>query len=237
MPPTLSIGAFVLGGVLLLISLLRGGGFKLFGAEVTGSAGGFGRLIAFMAGVVLIVTGFLHERKDRPERPEDPAGSISPAQPASIPAVTKQQLLPTGDNAAVQQASKDPNPVVQVVWRMAQQEMAAIVASLSDAQKLEAFQSAMATGTDIYAIHVRITNTGSVPVDISPDSLRMTFSGQTIQLSRVDDPRFLRPTRLEPSRYTEGILTLKAPTLVGGVVVAGAQLAYRHRGVQVEYAR
>ena len=102
---------------------------------------------------------------------------------------------------------------------------------------MEAFRSAMATGSDIYAIHVRITNIGSVPVDISPDSLRMTFSGQLIQLSRVDDPRFLRPTRLEPNRYAEGILTLKAPTLVGGVVVAGAQLAYQHRGVQVEYPR
>ncbi|HEY9228067.1 MAG TPA: hypothetical protein VIP11_15530, partial [Gemmatimonadaceae bacterium] len=86
-------------------------------------------------------------------------------------------------------------------------------------------------------IHVRITNIGDVPVDVSPDSLRMTFGGELIQLSRVNDARFLRPMRVEPNRYTEGILTLKAPALLGGVVLAGARLAYVHRGVQVVYAK
>jgi hypothetical protein len=43
MPENLAIGAFVLGSVLLLVSLLSGG-FKLFGAEVSGTTGRIGRV-------------------------------------------------------------------------------------------------------------------------------------------------------------------------------------------------
>jgi len=45
MPTTLDIAFIVLGGVLLLVSVV-GGRFKLFGAEVAGEAGRIGRLMA-----------------------------------------------------------------------------------------------------------------------------------------------------------------------------------------------
>jgi hypothetical protein len=45
MPETLQIGEFVLGAVLLLVGLF-GGNFKIFGAEISGTAGKFGRTIA-----------------------------------------------------------------------------------------------------------------------------------------------------------------------------------------------
>jgi|SRR5208283_4341899 len=58
MPQSITIAAFVFGAVLLLISLL-GGGFKIFGAEVSGSAGKVGRLVAGVAGFILISVGLI----------------------------------------------------------------------------------------------------------------------------------------------------------------------------------
>jgi hypothetical protein len=57
MPSNITIAAFVLGGVLLLIAILHGGGFKIFGAEVDGSAGRFGRIFAGLLGTILIGIG------------------------------------------------------------------------------------------------------------------------------------------------------------------------------------
>lgn len=45
MPTSVTIGAFVLAAVLLLVGLV-GGRFKLFGAEVSGEAGRAGRILA-----------------------------------------------------------------------------------------------------------------------------------------------------------------------------------------------
>src|SRR5271167_1846474 len=56
MPQSITIAAFVLGAVLLLIAILRGG-FKIFGAEVDGTAGRFGRIFAGLLGVILIAIG------------------------------------------------------------------------------------------------------------------------------------------------------------------------------------
>jgi hypothetical protein len=60
MPESLTIAVFVFGAVLMLLSLVRGG-FKLFGAEVPGTAGTLGRTVAFALGGVLITVGLLRE--------------------------------------------------------------------------------------------------------------------------------------------------------------------------------
>ena len=65
MPQSLAMAAFVFGAVLLLIAVL-GGQFKIFGAEVSGSAGRIGRSFAAVIGAGLIVLGlFLTLRPDR----------------------------------------------------------------------------------------------------------------------------------------------------------------------------
>src|SRR2546430_17450209 len=90
MPQSLAIGAFVLGGVLLLLSVVRGG-FKIFGAEVSGSAGNFGRIVAFVCGVVLIATGFFTDRPNS-ARGQD-AGSQAPISQAPTSTQTEQRPL------------------------------------------------------------------------------------------------------------------------------------------------
>ena len=59
MPQSITIAFFVLGAVLLLIAILQGGGFKIFGAEVDGSPGRFGRVFAGLLGVILIGIGLV----------------------------------------------------------------------------------------------------------------------------------------------------------------------------------
>ena len=56
MPENIMIAAFVLGSVMLLISIV-GGRFKIFGAEVSGVAGPTGRILAGVVGAILIGIG------------------------------------------------------------------------------------------------------------------------------------------------------------------------------------
>ena len=73
MPQSLSIGAFVFGAVLVLLSLVVGK-FKIFGAEVEGTVGKAGRVIAFLFGVVLIATS-LNLNNDHPTGPASGAAT------------------------------------------------------------------------------------------------------------------------------------------------------------------
>jgi hypothetical protein len=96
MPQSITIAAFVLGAVLLLIGLL-GGGFKIFGAEVSGNTGRVSRGIAGAIGVVMIVIGLVGSLGSSPtagppnndsttttERPADSRERSSPrAEPVS----------------------------------------------------------------------------------------------------------------------------------------------------------
>jgi uncharacterized protein YecT (DUF1311 family) len=98
MPPTVSIAAFVLGSVLLLISVVSGG-FKIFGAEVSGTAGVGGRVVAFLLGIVLLVAGFVGSRTEV----QAPAGPVASnerrqdesAQPRLQPPAANVRSLPS----------------------------------------------------------------------------------------------------------------------------------------------
>jgi hypothetical protein len=60
MPDSIKIAVFIFGAILFLIGLL-GGGFKLFGAEVSGKAGPGIRLLAAVFGLSLVIFG-LHDQ-------------------------------------------------------------------------------------------------------------------------------------------------------------------------------
>jgi hypothetical protein len=55
-PQSITIAAFAFGAILLLIALL-GGGFKLFGAEISGTTGRTGRGVAGILGIVFLAFG------------------------------------------------------------------------------------------------------------------------------------------------------------------------------------
>jgi hypothetical protein len=80
MPKSLEIAEFVLGAVMLLLALVSGG-FKIFGAEVSGTAGKLGRATAFILGLYFI--GLSLGVQPQPVPPS--TDGLSPAQIATSP--------------------------------------------------------------------------------------------------------------------------------------------------------
>lgn len=86
MPQSISIAAFVFGAVLLLIALL-GGGFKIFGAEMPGKAGGVARAVAAFGGVIFLLVGIGGSMQEPApaESPPTPMAKVSASVPAPQP--------------------------------------------------------------------------------------------------------------------------------------------------------
>ena len=96
MPENIAIAAFVLGAVMLLISIV-GGQFKLFGAEVTAKVGPSGRILAGIAGAILIGFG-IHDSLDKPvatptQESANPS-SRPQAAPEPVAKVDPPEVLP-----------------------------------------------------------------------------------------------------------------------------------------------
>lgn len=102
MPQSITIAAFVFGAVLLLIAIV-GGGFKIFGAEVSGSAGKGGRLGAGLAGVILLCVG-LFGSFDKTGAPSALPANSNAQQKASAPTTTP---APSNLQPAPQPAQND----------------------------------------------------------------------------------------------------------------------------------
>jgi hypothetical protein len=101
MPENITIAAFVLGGVMLLISIV-GGKFKIFGAEVSAMAGPAGRIIAGVIGTVLISVGLYHSlyglrplpAEDSAQTSADPSSQMfANSQSMSTEALPKTYVL------------------------------------------------------------------------------------------------------------------------------------------------
>jgi hypothetical protein len=104
MPQSITIAAFVFGAVLLLIAIM-GGGFKLFGAEVSGRAGILSRMIAGAMGLSLILVGI----SGSAERDGHPAqtSATSPATSAtSVP--TKETTVTESTPSGARSPSPQP---------------------------------------------------------------------------------------------------------------------------------
>jgi len=238
MPASLSIGAFVLGAVLLLIALLKGG-FKIFGAEVSGTAGSSGRVIAFILGLVFVIVGFSVSDSDKaavaapsPSAPEV-ARSDAPVQsPAQIPA-------PAEANGTLQM-SLDANGTrrLNLRWDVDGNAMQSLLAQLplTDEHKTGLFVNALATGMDVYAARVTITNTGNSPVSFLPGRIRVRDgSGGDLVAQSLDRPGFLGPTVIGPNQYVQGLMLFQAP--ITDVALGKVLMSYEDPEVRMSYVR
>lgn len=244
MPASLSIGAFVLGGVLLLIAILHGG-FKLFGAEVSGNAGFIGRIIAFVAGVTLILAGFLSgASRKSDETQHDPSisqqNTAAPVDQASLsstpanPPATEQRRQPQ----QAQQASDPTDDVVRAIdveSRVGTPELMQLVSRLSDQQKYALWGNVLTTGEDVYAVHLKISNIGNTAIDFDPARAHLRYNGVEIPLSTADGDEFLHDVTLEPNHYTQGLLVFKMNVLTAGLVLTGGRIFYDDASLQVRY--
>lgn len=93
MPENIRIGAFVLGGIFLLIAIL-GGNFKIFGAEIASTVSNRSlRFVAFILGTTLLIV------------------TIFPSSPGSIPG-SKPSEIPTAQTSpSPSQTSPLPPPL------------------------------------------------------------------------------------------------------------------------------
>jgi hypothetical protein len=78
MPQNIEVAAFVLGAVLLLLALTTGG-FKIFGAEMHGTAGRWSRALAGIGGAALLGLTLWHTLQDGAVAPPAPAPANAPA--------------------------------------------------------------------------------------------------------------------------------------------------------------
>lgn len=232
MPQTLAIGAFVLGAVLLLIAVLKGG-FKIFGAEVSSSAGTGGRLVAGVLGLVLIVVGFALGHQEPASKPEAVVQAAPPGAGAARP-----PLLRVAEPAVDEAPDAQPAPVaaasLQLGWAVSPQDMQWLIHNISDEERTGAFLNALSTGTDVYAARVQLSNTGGRALQFDPSYLRFMLGNENLQSDLLQMPQFLQPTRLEPGQRLSGLVLFRAPMLaVGNNQV---RLHYADPRVQVSYA-
>lgn len=100
MPENIAVAAFVVGAVMLLISIV-GGKFKIFGAEVSTMAGTTGRVLAGVLGTMLIGFGLYNsagkfEQANANQVEESNKLSVEQLQQSSVKPVqeTKSEALP-----------------------------------------------------------------------------------------------------------------------------------------------
>lgn len=236
MPGTLSIGAFVLGAVLLLVALLSGG-FKIFGAEVSGGTSTTARVIAFVLGLLFIGVGFAtdgDQRGDAPAaaapvgHPGAPPARVEPA-PAATPAAPPARAEMTAPVLVTQRAT--------LRWGVDTAATANLLNNLgaNDAQRAAAFVNAAVTQTDIFVIRVSFTNAGTGAVDFSPQRLRALAGGQLLPIETLPRPGFLGAATVQPGQTLEGQLLLQAPMQAMGA--GTVTLAYDSPGLEMRYER
>jgi hypothetical protein len=97
MPENIRIGAFVLGGIFLLIAIL-GGNFKIFGAEIASTVSNRSlRFVAFILGTTLLIVTIF----------PSPPGSIPGSKPSEIPT---SQTSPSPSQTSPSPSQTSPSP-------------------------------------------------------------------------------------------------------------------------------
>ena len=105
MPQNITIAAFVLGAVLLLISLL-GGSFKIFAAEISGKVGKFGRIISFVLSIIFISIGLIGSFDQPSSQPSSGSAQSGAPVPSQQAAGAQDSSLDKGSTKApLQQAN------------------------------------------------------------------------------------------------------------------------------------
>jgi len=149
-------------------------------------------------------------------------------------------------SARVQDATAAPSEQVgrnalEIVWSDATGELAALAPHLSpmeQAQLTSSVMAAQAQGGDVYAIHVRVKNTGASKTLVAPNLLSLHLGNVATPLFAGVHARFLHGDLLPPGRTVEGILMFPANVIYGGPIRAGGgELRYNDPSVQATIHR
>jgi hypothetical protein len=174
---------------------------------------------------VILVAGVIKLAGGRPSPPPafaDPPGAATrvayaPAGPPVPPApVARPRLHVTGQDATLE--------LIQFTRGMSPEEAVALGLGV------------LLTGTDTYAVRVRVTNTGNAPVRVFPENLRVHYGGDAVGVTTVGHPSFLQRGVLQPNFYFEGLVMYRARVDVGAVIRLGrGGLSYADETIEVTY--
>lgn len=143
----------------------------------------------------------------------------------------------TGSSLTWRQDLVEDRARLQVQWRDATDELKPLFDAMLPAEKAAfAIRGAamLWDGKDIYAMRVKLTNTGTVPVRIDPQNIRINVRGDSIAVETIDHSKFLQTTTLPSNYYIEGLVYFVVPLEVGAAMRAGnGTLSYNDRAVEV----
>jgi len=196
---------FGFGAVLIMLSLV-GGNFKIFGAEVSGTAGKIGRITALVIGLFMVLLSFGLMQFDHSQH------------------TTSTKTKPTN------------KAILNVAWTDGTPELQQLVLTLPEEQKLLLGYNALLTGIDYYAAKVRLNNLGNVPVNVYPQNILIHFGNESATVKTIDHWLFLQNTTLQPGNYVEGLVVYQARMDIGAAIRLGqGRLSYNDNTVQVTY--
>jgi hypothetical protein len=133
-------------------------------------------------------------------------------------------------------ATSSPHARIHVAWEDGTAELQSIVSELTNEQVVALGLMALATQSDFYAARVRITNTGTLPVKVYPQNLRIHLDSDSTSVTTADDSRFLQPVLLQPGYYAEGLVMYQAHITAGASVRMGAgAMTYTDKTIEVTY--
>ena len=198
---------------------------------------GFGVLVC--VGLLLVIAGAIVDSGERfeiavsQEGPQAPGSSLAPVQTEAgvdedtgyrVPTITRRPVVETPTARLALRCADATDELLPVAQRLSQQEQAALG------------MMALATGMDIYGARVSLTNTGSVPIRVYPQNLRVHFGNETAFVYTIDDHRFLRPTVLQPGASTSGLVTYTARMDIGASMrLGGGGMSYDDSTIEVTY--
>jgi len=159
-----------------------------------------------------------------------------------------EQVIPKAPIPATQIDKPKPAPIIEtpVVEEIKTLEVSAIDGTL-DLQLLasnlppeEAFLlglGVLLTGADTYAVRFRFENTGTVPIRININRIRVHFGNESVGVSTIDHPDFLSNGVLMPGDSTEGLVMYRARVDIGAAMRfgLGGKISYSDKDVDVSY--
>lgn len=126
---------------------------------------------------------------------------------------------------------------LHVHGRDATAELQQFVTLLSFEEKLALGDEVVRTGLDTYAASIRLHNTGTIPLRVSVQNLRVHFGGELATVTAPFHPRFLKNTVLSPGAMTEGLVLYRARVDIGAAMRAGrGGVSYQDPGIIVTYS-
>jgi hypothetical protein len=169
-------------------------------------------------------------------------GKVKKSEVSKVSTITSYPLITTPTpSTAVNQIPYQPKPVSQiarihVTGKEATAELQKLFSQLTQAEIIALGLSVVLTGNDIYAGRIKVSNTGSVPVQVFPENVLIHFGDDSVRAYTINYQGFFRQGVLNPGKTMEGLVLFKARIDIGAAIrLFGFKYTYGDDSIQVTY--